>query len=138
MDWTDEPATESQLSHLRRFGYQPQHPLTKGEAAHLIRGFGEHPEREQASAGNVVREITKRQAHLLRQAVEETRRVLSKAAEDQVEKLQHSLALATAKRQQFWLDTCRDPRQMQDHSAQVLDLYMKYGCRFIAPSCEQV
>jgi hypothetical protein len=52
--------------------------------------------------------------------------------------LEPSLGVAAGKRQDFWIDTCREPPQMQDCSAQVLDLFMRYGCRFIAPSGEQV
>jgi hypothetical protein len=138
MDWTDEPATEGQLSSLRGLGYQPVRPLTKGRAADLIRGFEEHPLRQQASAENGEREITKREAHLLQQAVEEAGRAVQEATKDQVAELQHILFLATAKRRDFWIDTCRDPPQMRVRSVQVLDLYMRYGCRFVEPSGEQV
>ena len=37
MNWSSEPATESQLSRLRVFGYLADCPLTKGEAASLIK-----------------------------------------------------------------------------------------------------
>lgn len=138
MDWTDEPATEGQLSNLRRLGYQPLRPLTIGRAAHLIRNFEVRPQREQASAENGVREITKRQAHYLQHAVEEAERAVQGATKDEIEKLQHILGVALGKRQDFWMDTCRDPPQMQDCSLQVLDLFMRYGCRFVVPSGEQV
>ena len=135
MDWTDEPATEGQLNRLRRSGCQPAGPLTKGRAAHLIRSFEEHP---HASAENGVREIAKRQADFLQQAVEEAEQAVRDAPEDDAEELQQILGVAMGKRQQFWMDTCRDPPQMRDCSTQVLDLFMRYGCRFLVPSCEQV
>jgi hypothetical protein len=138
MDSTGEPAAERQLNSLRHLGYQPVCPLTKGRAAHLIRYFEEHPQREHASAENGVREITKRQAHLLQQVVEKAGRAVQGTTEAGAEELQHILAVAVAKRQDFWIDTCRDPPQMQDCSAQVLDLFMRYGCRFVVPSGDQV
>jgi hypothetical protein len=138
MDWTDEPATEGQLNRLRRSGYQPVGPLTKGRAAHLIRNFEEHLQRKHASPDNGVREITKRQAHLLQQAVEEAERAVRDAPEDKAEELRQILGVAVGKRQQFWMDTCRDPPQVRYCSTQVLELFMRYGCRFLVPSCEQV
>jgi len=138
IDWTDEPATEGQLNSLRRLGYQPARPLTKGWAAHLIRSVEAHPQNEQASAENGVREVTKRQAHLLRQAVEEAERAVRDATKDEAEELQRLLRVAIRKRQDFWTDTCRDPPQMRDCSTQVLDLFMRYGCRFVVPAGELV
>ena len=114
MDWTDEPATEVQLS------------------------FEDPPQREQASAENGVREITKRQAHFLQHAVEEAERAVQGATKDEIEKLQYILGAAMGKRQDFWMDTCCDPPQMGDCSIQVLDLFMRYGCRFLVPSGKQV
>ena len=138
MDWTDEPATEVQLSYLKRLGYQSLHPLTMGRAAYLIRSFEDPPQREQASAENGVREITKRQAHFLQHAVEEAERAVQGATKDEIEKLQYILGAAMGKRQDFWMDTCCDPPQMGDCSIQVLDLFMRYGCRFLVPSGKQV
>src|SRR5882672_1179424 len=43
MKWTDERATENQLSRLRQFGYEPDHPLVKDEASRLIRDFEAYP-----------------------------------------------------------------------------------------------
>jgi len=138
MDWADEPATEAQLSHLTCLGYLPLRPLTMGRAAQLICNSEDQPQGEQASAENGVREITKRHAHHLRHAVEEAGRAVQGATKDEIVRLQHILAMATGERRGFWIDTCRDPPQMQDCSVQVLDLFMRYGCRFIAPSGEQV
>ena len=138
IDWADGPATEAQLSNLRRLGYQPLHPLTTGRAAHLICYFEERPQREESSAENGVREITKRQAHSLQHAVEEAERALQGATKEATVKLQHILAVAMERRQGFWIDTCREPPQMRDCSLQVLDLFMRYGCRFLVPSGEQV
>lgn len=43
-----------------------------------------------------------------------------------------------AKRQEFWLDTCRGLAHVQVGCAQVQKLYRKHGCRFVAPTPEQV
>ena len=138
MNWADEPATEYQLSHLRQFGYEPEHPLTKGEASHLLSDFEAHPEREAGLAESHVREMTKHEVYRLRVAVEDAKRAVAKAEKDEIENSQRDLVLAVAKRQEFWMDTCRDPGKMRAASVHVLDLYMKYGCRFVAPRHEQV
>jgi hypothetical protein len=43
-----------------------------------------------------------------------------------------------AKRQEFWLDTCRGVAHLHVACAQVQELYRKHGCRFNAPTLEQV
>ncbi len=43
-----------------------------------------------------------------------------------------------AKRQEFWLDTCRGVAHMHLECAQVQELYRKYGCRFAEPTLQQV
>jgi hypothetical protein len=134
MNWSSEPATESQLSRLRQLGYAADCPLTKGEAAYLIKIL------EEQGSGLQGRELhlAKHVAYALRLAIEHTRRARAEAATEQIERLEHSLALAIARRREFWTDTCRDPAQMQARSAPVMDLYMKYGCRFVPPTHEQV
>ncbi len=64
----------------------------------------------------------------LREAVEDARR----------EGLRDKLDLAVHCRQQFWLDTCRDPLQMRSPSRQALELHRQYGCRFSAPTSQQI
>jgi len=137
MNWTDQPATECQISHLRQFGYAPDHPLTKGEAAHLISDFEENPEAARTLTMRGVREATKDEAHALRATVEAAKRAAAEGKGDQAEKAESELGLAVAKRQVFWVNTCRDPSQMQSPSLQVFDLYRTYGCRFLAPTHEQ-
>jgi hypothetical protein len=46
--------------------------------------------------------------------------------------------LDPAKRQEFWLDTCRGVAHLHLACAQVQELYRKYGCRFTEPTFEQV
>jgi hypothetical protein len=43
-----------------------------------------------------------------------------------------------ARRQEFWLDTCRGVAHMHLACAQVQELYRKYGCRFAEPTLQQV
>jgi hypothetical protein len=137
MNWTDQPATECQVSHLRQLGYAPDHPLTKGEAAHLISDFEENPEAASGLAESGVRATTKNEAHALRATVETAKRAVAEGKGDQAEKARCELGLAMIKRQMFWVNTCRDPPQMQSPSRQVFDLYRTFGCRFVAPAADQ-
>ena len=43
-----------------------------------------------------------------------------------------------ARRQEFWLDTCRGVAHMHLACAQIQELYRKYGCRFAEPTLQQV
>lgn len=42
------------------------------------------------------------------------------------------------KRYEFWADTCREIMEMHAGCRQVIDFYRKFGCRFCAPTQEQV
>jgi len=138
MNWSNEPATEIQLSRLRQLGYSTDCPLTKGEAAYLIKILEEHTETQGIGEPAQGPHIAKHMAYALRLGIEHTRRALAEAATDQVDRLQHSLASAIAKRKEFWTDTCREMSQMHCRSAPVMDLYMKYGCRCVPPAPGQV
>jgi hypothetical protein len=48
------------------------------------------------------------------------------------------LEVALANRQDFWLETCRDPLKKLAGSHEVLELYRQYGCVFDTPTREQV
>jgi hypothetical protein len=43
-----------------------------------------------------------------------------------------------AKRQEFWLDTCRGVAHVHLVCAQIQELYRKHGCRFTEPTLDQV
>ena len=43
-----------------------------------------------------------------------------------------------AKRQEFWLDTCRGFAHIKFGCAQIQELYRRYGCRFAEPTTQQV
>ena len=47
-------------------------------------------------------------------------------------------ALALHHRQQFWMDTCRDVREMRTASPQALELHQQHGCLFFVPALQQV
>ena len=138
MNWTQERAAEQQLSRLKQFGYEPDHPLSKGEAAHLIRDFEACRQRETVLAESATRELAEHEAYHLRSAVDRTRRVIAQAGKDEIENLRHDLALAIAKRQELWMDTCGDAERMHPVSTQAHELSKKYGSRFAVPTAQQV
>ncbi len=153
MKWTDQRATKDQLSRLGEFGYAPDHPLAKGEASHLIRDFEACREGQAALAQSDAREATKCEAtkceatkyeatkceaHGLRAAVENAKRAVAQAGQDEIQNFRHDLALAVSERQEFWRDTCCDAEKMHVVSMQARDLHKKYGCRFAAPTAQQV
>lgn len=47
------------------------------------------------------------------------------------------MAATTTSRVEFWLDSCREVREMRHGSMQVLELYQRFGCGLIAPSQRQ-
>lgn len=137
MNWANEPATESQLSRLGQLGYSAECPLTKKEAGYLITVLGQQTE-PHAVGGHAGQQVATPSEYALRLSVEHTRRAVAEAGIEQIGILEHGLALAVARRREFWTDTCRDPTQMHHRSPLILDLYMKQGCRFATPSHEQI
>ena len=124
MYWDDEPASEQQLV-----------PTTVQTA---LTGAPRRPEpvgSPSAPAADLS-DSTRMKAHALRGACEQTKRALS--ATPNAPNVRADAASTTAARQQFWLDTCREVREMQTGSLQVLELYQRYGCRFFAPTRDQV
>ena len=135
MKWTDERATENQLSRLRQFGFEPDHPLAKDEASRLIRDFESYPKAQATLAEG---EVTKDEAYRLRTAVENAKRAVAQAGKDATQNFRHDLALAVAKRQELWMDTCSDAEKMRIVSTEARNLHKQYGCRFAAPTAQQV
>jgi hypothetical protein len=145
MNSTDDPATESQLIHLRQLGFIPNHELSRVEAARIIGTLHRHPG-NTVDAANHSSPIhlpgSDTDAHYFGTAVSEARQAAMEAGPAPGPDVQSALNQAMRNRQDFWMDTCRDPTQRQTaaghhHSSQVWDLYMKYGCRFNAPNHEQ-
>jgi hypothetical protein len=138
MTWKDEPATENQLGHLRRLGYEPDRPLTKGEAAQLISDFEGLSRGPVASQGSDDLETAGLSAYRLRVRVENARRVAAQGDGRQLENPRHLLEVAVAERQEFWADTCSEADKMHLVCMQVLALHKQHGCRFAVPTGEQV
>ncbi len=160
MDWVDEPATEQQLIHLRDLGFNPGQPLMRTEAARLIRELRRNPGRFTSTAvldkaepaprnptppGQVAKphvvstnfsEGTRTHAHRLRTAMEAAQRAL--AANPNGPNVKADAAGSTQNRQEFWLDTCREVKEMRIGSVPVLELYQMQGCRFFPPNHQQV
>jgi len=150
--------------HLRELGFTLAQPLMRTEAARLIRELRRHPGRFAAGpvpqpAAAAVRsapreappppplprapaqptdlsQSTRTHAHRLRAAAEEARRKL--ATNPTGPNVRADVAGTTVTRQEFWLDTCREVKEMHIGSVQVLELYQAFGCRFFSPNHEQV
>ena len=137
MKWTDQRVTKDQLSHRSRFGYEPDRPLTKGEASHLIRDLEACREGQAAVAESDAREATKCEPYQLRAAVENAKRAVAQAGKDEIQNFRHDLALAVVKRQEFWMDTCCGAEKMHPVSMRARDLYQKCGCGYAAPTPQQ-
>jgi hypothetical protein len=133
MNWADEPATETQLDHLRQLGHRGGYALTKGEAARLITWYERHHTSAEPSEVGVARESAEPEAYLLRLAVASVKRMAALPEPDKAGAAMGQLEQAMAQRQRFWTDTCREVTQMSLPSSQVLELYQQYGCRFSAP-----
>ena len=138
MTWKHEPATENQLGHLRRLGYEPDRPLTKGEAAQLISDFEGLSRDSAASQRSDDLETAGLSAHRLRVRVENARQAAARGEERQLENPRHLLEVAVAERQEFWTDTCSEADKMHLVCNQVLALHKQHGCRFTVPTAEQV
>ncbi|HZR15710.1 MAG TPA: hypothetical protein VFE51_00160 [Verrucomicrobiae bacterium] len=145
MDWENEPATWKQLRFLKNHGHKPDRHLTKTVAAELIQRLGGDeaisqttPQPTATIAPAAVVHQIRDDAFQLRTAVERAANAATQPHRENFHDLQQQLAIATSKRQLFWIDTCRDPTRMQAACGQVLDFYRKYGCQFEAPSHKQV
>jgi hypothetical protein len=140
MNWTEQPATESQIRHLHEFGYAPDHPLNRDEAARLLHELETSMQvktavnRPGGAAGPPTSQQTAFDFHA-------RVRSLSSGGEGDGVGIHHSewaVGEAVRRRQQFWMDSCREPALMQHRSPQAVELYMKHGCLFVTPSAEQV
>ena len=139
MNWKDEPATENQLDHLRRFGYEPDSPLTKGEAAQLINDCEALPKEQRGpSAQSDNLELATHSAYRLRLEMETAKRGPAQISGPQIQNPRHTLELAIAERQEFWADTCSDADRVHLVSPQALALHRRHGFRFAVPALEQV
>jgi hypothetical protein len=135
MNWRDNPATEKQLSYLNFFGFTPDHPLTKGEAADLIDQFSKDPERQKIRDRNyeLIRAFT------LREYYEQAKQALEKAEKEDIEDAEMSVQDTRNERLYFWEDAFRMPCNMETgFHEQLFTLYLAQGYRFEMPSLEQI
>jgi len=160
MDWQEEPATQQQLLMLQEYGFVPTLNLTVTQAARLIRQYRKHPPRSGAPAatagptagtppppsavralaadthGMPLDESARVHAFRLHTLVEAARRALAEnPSRPGVRADVHS---AVGARQRFWLDTCREGRDLQAASPQALEFYQHFGARFFTPTWEEV
>lgn len=120
-----EPATELQLNQLRRFGHEPDRPLSRQEAAQLLFELEHRPHPENSFA---IPQQTEHEAFHLRKVVEQEKQAQADGP----------LKAAILRRQDFWVDTVREPPKMHLGWPQIIDLYRAQGCRFFDPTHEQV
>lgn len=132
MHLTDEPATEIQLSTLRRFGYQPDHPLSRGEAAQILMNYQHAPAPEATPPY-----LSPQHPYYLRKCVEEAKLRLQQASPAIRDALDQEYKSAMSLRQEFWIDTCREMTRMQLAWPEIRSLYQVQGCRFVTPNREQ-
>src|SRR5579883_1031510 len=138
MDFENEPATWKQLRYLRQHGHKPDRHLTKTAAAELIQSMGGTLAATIPDPAVIVSHLQRNDAHQLRTEVENALKAVADARKETLMSAEQALAIAVSKRQTFWIDTCRDPTQMQAVCGQVLEFYRKYGCRLEAPTHKQV
>ena len=148
--------------HLRTAGYVEARPLTRTEAARLIREYHRNPSRPLAAprlqparsslppprpeiqtsisspsaTRREISESTKLHAYRLRVAAENAQRALATCPG--APNVRADAVSTCASRAEFWQDTCRDVKEMHLGSVQVFELYQQYGCRFFAPNRAQV
>jgi hypothetical protein len=145
MSWKDDPATEKQLAYLRQFGYEPNGPITKGEASQLIDQFSEDPARDAIRTSNQIREsdrldheAEKKFAYVLHRLVNELTESLTTAERDEKGDIKWELNDTRQRRLQFWKDTMRSPEKVEDFHVQANDLFESRGHHFKMPSKAQL
>jgi len=138
MDWSDEPASANQIQLLRHFGYEPDVSLKRGDAARLLLEAERDRSRRRDSLKGDTRKITADEASELHAAMDQARGACESGGGASPQESGTDLTAAIAKREEWWMDTCRDPGKMKGVSAQKIELYKLQGCRFEEPSRGQV
>ncbi len=134
MNIADEPATDLQLSALKKLGYNPDHALSRTEASSVLMGLHHGPPPQEAE------EIPLSTAHhpyQFRKRVEKLKEELAQSVESTRPDQENQLRVAQTARQEFWMDTCRDVTKMQFSWPEIISLYQLQGCRFVPPTHAQ-
>jgi len=128
------------MQHLQEFGYNPDHPLNRDEAARLLHELETTMQVKTAvnKHGGAAGAPSSRQT-----AFDFHARVMSLSGgrEGDGSGEHHSawaLHEAVQRRQHFWMDACREPALMVHRSPQAIELYMQHGCLFVTPAPSQV
>ena len=155
MDWQEEPATNQQLLRLQQYGFVQTCPLTVTQAARLIRQYSKRPPPGGAiQAGpnpapvqrsdalitvdpvGTLSEAARLHAFQLRVAVLTAEKTVREDPERPG--VRADLRSCISARQQFWMDTCRDIKDLQKVSVHALEFYQYLGGRYFPPSWEEV
>lgn len=115
------PQTQNPFGEPKRF--LPMKPTPKPERV-------THP-----IGATELSESTKSIAHRLRQAAEEAKQKL--AANPEGPNVRADAASTVNARLDFWMDACRDVKEMRLGSVHVMELYQNYGCRYLTPTPAQ-
>ena len=140
------PATEKQLAYLNLFGFFSDRPLTIAEASALIEQFSEDPERQKIRDDNYVKkklleyeELNKNRAYYVRKDIEDAKRELEKAENDDISDAKMCVEDMRNARLDFWADTFEIPVNMQyGVYEQKAGFYFAHGYRFKVPTPEQI
>ncbi len=132
MNWPEDPATEQQLAFLQQSGYVADHPLKRAEAAAIIKSLRELCAGPTSAESTHTGGAARREIYHLGMVSERTANAQVPTAANEDARHRND------RRQEFWLDTCREVIEMHAGSAQVFELYQKHGCRFVAPTPAQV
>ncbi len=124
-----EPATQQQIEFLEQHGHNVSGPLTRGEAAEMIRRIREYRPTANTDLGGLS-QLQGSAAYKLGLAFELSGFCAGRHL--------HSSSPVYANRQDFWLDSCREVTQMHHASSQVMELYKLCGCRFSMPTAQEV
>jgi len=135
MNATNEPATEQQISFLKHCGRAVDHPLTRSDAADLIKQVRERAEQGAGVGTRSAGQNARRGGYHLGMVLEEGNLVVAEQGPAGSSRIAGSLP---ERRREFWLDTCREMTEMHSASPQAVELYQKQGCRFAVPSHDEV
>ncbi len=129
MNASIEPATTRQVEYLKVHGVVPDRPLTKSEAVDLIRNLFE-PHGAVASPNQHGPKFYRDQVNAAWSVAECACTAETAAARQAWEQ-------AAARREEFWMDTCRDASELPHGSAAAWELYRAHGCLFCPPARSQ-